>query len=137
LARPGLLLFGSKGDSLPWTTLAQLVTYMSVLGLDESQRRIRPETIAEERLNAHRAAKAMVSQRVWLNRKEEGRKPTLLEGLKNARSLECKDPRDRAYSLLAMCANVDYEHPDLLVDYSKFTTPNSAFERFKMDLAER
>jgi hypothetical protein len=44
----------------------------------------------------------MVTQRVWRDKIEAGRKPTLLEALKNTKLLECKDARDRAYSLLAM-----------------------------------
>lgn len=129
LARAGWFLFGSQDNALPWDVLPELVTYLRLLGLD-SRRGEDPGNSETERLHAHRSISAMVTQQVWRDRRKTGRKPTLLDALKNTRGLECKDARDRAYSVLAMCADVDYEHADLSVDYGKSTTVQSVFLRF-------
>lgn len=123
LANSGAFLFGSKGESLPYLTLPATTFLTRNIAITRTDRMASFCSVA---VGSEFALRKLC---MWKGERIRGTQPSLLEGLRDNRARKATDLRDKAYSLLGICA-VPRDHVDLRVDYSFKTDTWSVFQRY-------
>ncbi|KAI4178662.1 MAG: hypothetical protein L6R41_008282 [Letrouitia leprolyta] len=123
VASSGAFLLGSKGESLPYLALPAITFLTRNIGFPRTNR-----TTALKHVNID-SEFALRKLCLWKGDRIRGTQPSLLEGLRDNRARKATDLRDKAYSLLGICA-VPRDHPDLRVDYSLKADTWLVFQRF-------